>query len=364
MKLDIVRPLYDQPGPWASVSLDASHDTEDATSTRALRWRALRESLVKQGAAKPVRDALEQAVSELPNEPGQWGAVLMARAGEPPRIEVLAHPPVAETASWSMLPDVAEIVRSHVNDVSWMRVVVDRTGADLAVSDRDRGPVTETVTGSEQWPLHKSGKGGWSQARYERSVEETWDRNAAEVAEEMVRVFDRLRPELVLLAGDPDAVQLVAKRLPERVAANLVLTGGSRAPGSDERALLDATDIAAVEMVERQRQLAVDRYRSNAQRGLAVDGLADVALALRARAVDTLLLAAPDRSDQLWLWESDSLQIAADPAQLGGDPSPVNAGSALLAGAAVSDASVVIDVTDRAHWRDGVGAVLRFPIAA
>jgi hypothetical protein len=58
------------------------------------------------------------------------------------------------------------------------------------------------------------------------------------------------------------------------------------------------------------------------------------------------------------------LQIAPDSAELNGDAARVNAGAALIASAAVSDADLVVDVTAREHWRDGVGAVLRFPVTA
>jgi hypothetical protein len=359
MNLDFVRPLYEQPGPWASVNMDASHDTANADAARALRWRGLRGTLAASGAVGDVLNALDTAVGQLPNRAGQWGAVLLARPGDDPVVEVLPHPPLTETATWSMLPEVAEVIRAHVNDVRWIRVVADRTGADISTSE----DFDNTVDGTEQWPLHKSGKGGWSQARFERWVEESWDRNAAKVAQEVVAIFDRMAPDLVIIAGDVDARQLVVKHLPERVSVKLMRSPGSRGAGADNEALLEVTDGAAVELVERQRRQALDRYRADAPRGLAVDGLSDVTLALRSRAVDTLFLARPDRSDEVWLATADTeLHISPDKAELDGDAAAVNAGAALIAAAAVSDAALVIDVSDRGRWRDGVGAALRFPV--
>ena len=37
MELSFLRPLYARPGPWASVYLDASRDTADASSAHATR---------------------------------------------------------------------------------------------------------------------------------------------------------------------------------------------------------------------------------------------------------------------------------------------------------------------------------------
>ena len=50
MNLDFIRPLYEHTGPWASVYLDASRDTEDGARVVELRWRAAREQLAKAGA--------------------------------------------------------------------------------------------------------------------------------------------------------------------------------------------------------------------------------------------------------------------------------------------------------------------------
>jgi len=45
MELSFTRRLYDVPGPWASVYLDATHDTESARGAIKIRWKDLRESL-------------------------------------------------------------------------------------------------------------------------------------------------------------------------------------------------------------------------------------------------------------------------------------------------------------------------------
>ena len=59
MQLSFLRPLYDRPGPWCSVYVDASADTEDAHAALALRWRALARQLTDQGADEATVAALE-----------------------------------------------------------------------------------------------------------------------------------------------------------------------------------------------------------------------------------------------------------------------------------------------------------------
>ncbi|WP_018681180.1 hypothetical protein [Actinokineospora enzanensis] len=72
-----LRDLVRHPGPFASVYLDFSHDTEDAEVQRRLRWRAARESLLDQGADPSTVVAHDRRRPE----PGKIGLVLIgARA--------------------------------------------------------------------------------------------------------------------------------------------------------------------------------------------------------------------------------------------------------------------------------------------
>lgn len=95
MRLDFLRPLYEGPGDYASLYLDASRTTEDAAELVALRWRAARERLADGGADPATLDALEGLVTgqahSVPgmaafpgSAPGPFGA---ARPGESRRLE-------------------------------------------------------------------------------------------------------------------------------------------------------------------------------------------------------------------------------------------------------------------------------------
>ncbi|MGH3319088.1 MAG: hypothetical protein ACRDN9_02720 [Streptosporangiaceae bacterium] len=48
MNLSFLAPLYDRPGPYASVYLDTSRTVEDASHQMELRWRAVRGGLAEQ----------------------------------------------------------------------------------------------------------------------------------------------------------------------------------------------------------------------------------------------------------------------------------------------------------------------------
>jgi len=89
MKLDFLRPLVDQRGPWASVYLDASRADENADHEIDLRWRALRAALAEQGADEETIDAAEAALRSHPYQPGRYGLAIFARSGEVAAVETL-----------------------------------------------------------------------------------------------------------------------------------------------------------------------------------------------------------------------------------------------------------------------------------
>ena len=78
MNLDFLRPLFDRPGPWVSVYLDATRASENADHKVNLRWRALREQLEQQGADANTLDAVQSAVDEHPYQPGRYGLAVLA----------------------------------------------------------------------------------------------------------------------------------------------------------------------------------------------------------------------------------------------------------------------------------------------
>jgi hypothetical protein len=78
MQAERFRSLLDAKGPYASVYLDDSHDTEDATAQRDLKWRAAREELKRLDAASHVVDILEHRIMGAAPAVGRSGRGLIA----------------------------------------------------------------------------------------------------------------------------------------------------------------------------------------------------------------------------------------------------------------------------------------------
>ncbi|MEN3310609.1 MAG: hypothetical protein V7603_6811 [Micromonosporaceae bacterium] len=333
MNLAFLRPLYARPGPFASVYLDATQDTEDGARLRELRWRAADERLAAAGADQATREALGAAVATHTGT-GQHGLALFAGGGDVLAQVSLPDPPPVPVAAWSPRPVVAPLVADLGERVRWLRAVVDRTGADLVLSTGHER--VRQVEGAEHYPVHKAKPGGWSAPRYQRSAETTWDRNAKDIAEAVADAATAECVDVIVLAGDVRERQLVHEHLPAVLSGRVVTTGaGSRAPGADPEPLDEATAAAVREREASRRAEVLDRYRAGRAHGLAVAGPDEVRRALEWGQVDTLLV---DREVPV---PDEFVRLAVQ-----------------------TDAEVTTVGADQERLPGGVGTVLRYPLGA
>src|SRR3712207_6427109 len=110
MDLSFLRPLFDRPGPWVSVYLDASRDSENAGHEVDLRWRALRATLEEQHADAATVDAVERAIQDHETQPGRYGLAVFATAGQAVLVEPMSAPPAADEAAYGPLPHAMPLV--------------------------------------------------------------------------------------------------------------------------------------------------------------------------------------------------------------------------------------------------------------
>jgi hypothetical protein len=332
VNLTYLRPLYRQEGPWASAYLDASTDSADARKRIELAGRAVADELAAAGADPATRDAVEAAIRDHTGT-GRHGLAVFAAQGTVALTHTLADPPVQPIGRWGPRPSVLPLLHGAGEEVRWLRVLVDRTGGDLVL---DSGRTLRTVRGSDRYPIHKGQPGGWSQPRYQRAAEENWERNAKEVAEAIAHAVDEVGAEVVIVAGDVRARQLLVEHLPAAVAKRVTQTdAGSRAPGADPEPLDEATEEAVRALVAGRYQEVLDAYRAGRAHGLAVAGLSEVRTPLEWGQVETLLV---------------------------GTELPDDPGDELVAAAVTEDAEVVLVAPDQEPVPEGVGAVLRFRV--
>jgi hypothetical protein len=370
MNLGFLRPLFERPGPWVTVYLDATRASATGDHEVALRWRALRDKLTEQGADAATLDAVAAAVEEHPFQPGRYGLAVFATAGEVALLEEMPAPPAADEAHLGPLPHAMPLLAQRGENVPYVRVLADRTGADLEGISAGAAPRRRTVTGSETFPLRKVHPGGWSHRRYQQAVEESWKRNADDVSAAATDLADALGAEIIVVGGDVRAVQTFAGRLPKRWQDRLVQTdAGARHAGADEAALDDVTIQAVADVADRHTREAIERYEAQRGDDTAGTGLADVVTRLQRGQVDTVLLVNdPSSTDELWIAPDDPTLVATDQELLrqSGVPNPtrVRADAALVRAIAGTGAELVLVEPEEVRLEHGIGGVLRYADAS
>ena len=382
MNLSFLRELYQRPGPWASVYLDATHNTADGDQAVGLRWRGLREQLAAQGADEETLAAMDlavntgQAIDTVPSVgptagSGRVGLAVFAAHGRVALAQPLPRPPVRESATWSRRPQTGPLVAGAAEQVRWVRAVVDRTGGTLTAADAGHLRIDRDVPTAEEYPKHKSGQGGWSQLNFERSTVTVWDRNVHNVVDAVTEAADRMGADVVIVAGDVRARQMLIDRLPKRMAGRVVESDvGNRAPGGDPSTLDNVTAEAVARVARDRRMELLDRYRMDLSRGRAREGVAPVSEAAWHASMDVLLLsddsqfAGSEPPLQVWIDPDDPRAIAPDAGVLRdvgvSGPERENAIAALIAAAAAEDAEVVTVDPSEQRLTDGIGAITRY----
>ncbi|GAB2608211.1 hypothetical protein Aab01nite_61350 [Paractinoplanes abujensis] len=370
MKLDFLRSLFDRPGAWVSVYLDATRSGENAGHEIALRWRGLRERLTEQGADKATLDAVADAVRDQPAEPGPHGLAIFASDGEVALVQTLPAPPATDVACLEPLPHVMPLLAQRGEEVPYVRVLADRTGADLDALSAGGVPRHREVTGSATFPMRKVHAGGWSHLHYLHAVEESWKRNAGDVAAAAADLADTVGAEVIVVGGDVRAVPALIGRLPKRWQGRVVSTdAGSRHAGADESGLDDVTIQAVAEAADRQVREVLDRFRAQLGDGTASTGLVDVVARLQRGQVDTVLLVNDESStDMLWTAPEDPALLSVDDHVLREagvtGPVKVRADAALVRAIAGTDAELILIGPDEGPVEHGIGAVLRYADAS
>jgi peptide chain release factor subunit 1 len=166
-------------------------------------------------------------------------------------------------------------------------LVADTRTARIFVCAANRFERSEIIEGEK---THRHKMGGWSQARYQRHVDNFHLHHAKEVVDRLARIVRDERIESVVLAGDEVIMPLIRQQMTKELAARVVdvMKLDIRTP---EHEILQATIEATRQndaSTDRQRaQALLDAYRAN---GLACAGYRNTLRALEAGQVDELLI--------------------------------------------------------------------------
>ncbi len=245
----------------------------------------------------------------------------------------------------------------------WLVALVNRRTAWLLTGYPERLREQERLEGG--W-RGESEAGGWSQARYERSVEKDAMDHLRTVAETVNRRWREERFDRVALGGPHEVVVRFEELLSEEAKSHL----------ADERIDLDLAGVTEAQVREAIEKLVVGDERRAERHALSrlsegmgaggrgVQGLEDTIRALNERRVESLLLA-PDFDGRGRRCSGDGMLLPDGTERCPADGSPTeiveHLREAVVQAAIVQDADVVVlrHLAEEAP-RQGIGALLRF----
>jgi hypothetical protein len=368
MDVSFLAPVFEAPGPYATVTADVTHVTESADTELELRVRAIAEQLTEQGAPEAVVEAVRSRLLEG-NDGGEAGtirgrAVIVAADGTVVFDSQLGDVPRQELAQWSPQPELLPVLRALPGRIPHVVVLTDRVGADLTLATLPGHAEEEETVEGDSYQIRKFQGGGWAHHRYQHNAENKWVHNADDVAEHIASVVRRVHPRFVLLAGDMRARQILTDRASALWSDLIVnMDEGGRAAGADREPVERRAAELVAEHEARDEAEAVEKIASAGAHGLAVTGTANVVEALRKAQVETLLLADPA--------DDEKLLVGASPLELGVDQGDMDAlgvqevhsvpaETALLAAAVASTAGVVVVPRAAMPGDIPVAAILRY----
>ncbi|WP_030906443.1 Vms1/Ankzf1 family peptidyl-tRNA hydrolase [Streptomyces sp. NRRL F-5126] len=385
MNLAPLAPLYERPGPWASVYVDTSATDQSPTGRRALRTRQVCADLAEQGADEATREAVRDALEAFATEPPEGGGETGGLGRPPGRAlfashgEVVLDPPLTvapateAAASWARLPHVAPLLELAPDEPRCLVAYIDRIGADFELRTAAGREPAGSVDG-EDWPVHRTATSEWDERHFQLSVENTWAQNAKNVADAITAKLAETGAQVTVLAGDDRERRTVRVHLPRQMEATVVESPhGGRARGADSR-LLEEDVSEAMRAYARDRTAGeLDRFRmARTMSGGSIDaaeGVPALVEAAREHRIGTLFVQ-PQGSDarrEVWAGpQPDQIALRRTETRYLGEPEPfaARADDALIRSATMTGADAVVVEPPPNGRGDDIGAGARAAASA
>ena len=311
------------------------------------------------GDAQKVLDFVEQQL-----DPAVNGLALFACSGADNFFEAIQlNAPIDEHRVYAYnQPHLFHLARLDDEYPRYAAVVTDANTARIVVFGTGQMLEAEKVKGKK---MNRVKVGGWSQARYQRRVENAQHQHAREVVEQLARIVRQDQVTHIVLAGDPMMIPQIEQELPKELAD--MLTGSVKTGvKTSEAELFEATlekmrEADAASDAEKVQRL-LDRYRA---RGLAVVGPQDTLEALANGQVDEILISAAMEASRPETEEVEAILAPELPDSTGGteseEPRPASMPDLLVTKAKQTGATVTfIEDASLLESGEGVGAFLRW----
>ncbi|MCU1634592.1 MAG: hypothetical protein JWM61_3244 [Micrococcaceae bacterium] len=365
--------LFDSPGPWTTIYVDGSTGTVDGLANDEILPRSVAQEMKDAGAPEQdVEAALRALGTSAKGLPDPVTRYVLVNDGTAVVDEFLpgALVGLAVTAT-GPIPDLTPLVRHTPEDFAYIVAEVGHHGGEvyLRFADGDEAHITsgdpDSVIEGDTDHTRKLGSGGWAHKRMQQHAEKVWKMNAGEVASEIDRIAAEHRAQLIIVAGDIRARQLVADEVSHESRAKLsIIESNTRAAGADEETFLEQVQqLVALTMADRQRAL-LERLAEKEGRGTRTSavGRGAVIAALQQAQVESLLLETTAWDGETLLALDSAPWVALSEADTAGTGvlGTVPAVAGLLRAAALTDAQVTM-YPSGALQEKPIAALLRWP---
>jgi peptide chain release factor subunit 1 len=291
-----------EPGPFPVISLylDLRPNERGRDRFDPFLRKELNDRLKTYGTSGPERESLEADAERIRRyvanvDPALNGLALFASNGADLFEPVPLAVPVGDHRLFvGSEPHLYPLARVLDRYPRYAALLADTHSARIFVFAANTIERTDRI---ENAKTRRHKMGGWSQARYQRHMENGHLRHAKEVVDALERIVREEGIDRVVLAGDEPILSLLRERLPKDVSAAIVdvIRLDVR---SSEREVLEAT-VAALRDKEEQSDRDRVEALAGASRagGLARIGVQATANAFELGQVDEVLLPAAPAAD-------------------------------------------------------------------
>jgi len=285
--------------PVVSLYLDLKPDSNGRQTHQAFATKALAEQVDTFASSSVARAALERDARQIRDylasqQPARHSLAIFA-CGEHGFFE--AVPLDAYIGGHRLYvdhePHLFPLARLAERHGAYAALLVNTNSARLFVVATGAIQRAEHVTNEK---MTRVSVGGWSQARYQRHVDNLYLKHIKEVVAALERVVREDRVDRIIVSGDEVAIPLLKSQLPVDIETRIVdvLRLDIRTPDHEVlHATLDALRLKDAETDRERVETVLDAYRAG---GLATIGVAGVRAAFELGQVDRLLVPASPAS--------------------------------------------------------------------
>lgn len=355
--------------PVISLYLNAQADDRGRSSFDSFLRRELIPRAKTYPSGSPERQSFDQDVGKISKfldddvDVSANGIAVFACAGADLFETIQLNAPLEENYLYVYnQPHLYHLTRLDDEYPRYAALLTDANTARIFVFGLGETIEAEQVKGKK---VQRVKVGGWSQARYQRRVDNAHSNHAKEAIEALDRIAAQENVRHVILAGDSEMTSLLQEQMPKHLAAKLVDVMKIDLKASEQEIFAATLERMREEDAKTDVEKVERLLREFRARGLALAGPDAVLEALANGQVDELLISADLEGAHAEEEPVDAILSPETPDSTGGtdsdEPRPVLMADLLVTRAKQTDARISF-IQDEGLLKevDGVGAFLRW----